>query len=236
MEGNNIENIEKKNNNVALYIVAIVIIILIGVGVGYLFYKNNNQKLTDNNYSNISGTENERKNSSITNNKDGTELIDNSIELLKDNDFLIRGIYPGLSKNEIVSMLGNAFAESEKDGLLYEINYYNLGIRVYLNSNTDVSERIVLYNNITGTSRGIKVSSSINDVINSFNDENMQKYYIKDGKFYDGVYSGSDNDVIQYVEVGFKGFIRYEWTETNKILFEFKNNSVSNITVGHGAE
>ena len=53
MEGNNIENIEKKNNNVALYIVAIVIIILIGVGVGYLFYKNNNQKLTDNNYSNI---------------------------------------------------------------------------------------------------------------------------------------------------------------------------------------
>ena len=133
-------------------------------------------------------------------------------------------------------MLGNAFAESEKDGLLYEINYYNLGIKVYLNSNTDVSERIVLYNNITGTSRGIKVSSSINDVINSFNDENMQKYYIKDGKFYDGVYSISDNDVIQYVEVGFKGFIRYEWTETNKILFEFKNNSVSNITVGHGAE
>ena len=64
----------------------------------------------------------------------------------------------------------------------------------------------------------------------------MQKYYIKDGKFYDGVYSISDNDVIQYVEVGFKGFIRYEWTETNKILFEFKNNSVSNITVGHGAE
>lgn len=57
MEENNIQNVEKKKNNIALCIVIICMVILIGIGIGYLLY-NNRQSITGNN---ISDTRQEEK-------------------------------------------------------------------------------------------------------------------------------------------------------------------------------
>lgn len=57
MEENNIQNNEKKKNNIALCIVIICMVILIGIGIGYLLY-NNRQSITGNN---ISDTRQEEK-------------------------------------------------------------------------------------------------------------------------------------------------------------------------------
>ena len=143
-----------------------------------------------------------------------------------------------MTKSEIISMLGNKYTEGNRDpyAMLYEIDYSDLGISIDLNNETDIAERIHLYNEKTGTRRGIEVGSTIEDVISAYNKENEQIYYIKNGKFYDGIYNGTEKDIIQYVEVGITGFIRYEGTKETKICFYIENGKVSSITFGHGAE
>ncbi len=127
MEENNIQNVEKKKNNISLYIILIGVVVLIGIGIGYFFYKTNNKQLPINN----DETEKREQSNSSSNKvmyysiEENGEFTPSSLakkvsdyKTLNKKFFIKETISEAISANPVIEVFYGTY-ESDKDTIEY---------------------------------------------------------------------------------------------------------------------
>jgi hypothetical protein len=150
-----------------------------------------------------------------------------------------------MSKKEVESILGKASKEEnwDNDNMWGTLKYPGLELEFFRIDNDEGTEiigeelaRIYIENNIF-TSRGIKIGSPLEDVLNAYNKENISAYkeFKTPNEYFCDNYEIEKND-IEIIAVNKNGIISIYEAFSDAIQFEIKDGKVSSIKIWGGPE
>lgn len=172
-----------------------------------------------------------------------------SAKKISEKDLKIGDIYCGMKSNDLVSVLGE-YDEiynrtgKEYEGLNYQTyRYSSKGFIIDVDKNTEEVKRISGYGSEIQTSRGIKIGSSVEDVLSKYHSEKKIGEYENNQGTYKVLYNSTG--VFEYLygqevkKPSFGYIYEYngkvytiEYVEKDMSLkFDFLNGVVSNITI-----
>ena len=148
------------------------------------------------------------------------------VKELSVDDLKILGISIGMNKSDVKKILGNNYKIEHKDAeyMIYE----DLGVSFGIDN--ELVQKIIYGYNLNYINanklamRNIKLSSTIKEVVNAFNEKNIL-YYDKE--------QGYDKELgkSSILVVGYEGTDVFGKSEKPKIIFRFLNNIVTSITL-----
>lgn len=158
-------------------------------------------------------------------------------------DLYVDGIALGMRKNMVLAILGDNYKtddrENEIENDYYTIKYPSIEIDFYKSERgQDIVSRIYITDDRTLTSRGIKIGSPIEDVLNAYRKENISAYKeTKTKRGYDCYqYELSNISEIETIAVNENGIVSEYEGFSDTIQFNIKNGKVSSITLWSGYE
>ncbi|MBR2743836.1 MAG: hypothetical protein IKE01_00870 [Clostridia bacterium] len=232
----------KKSTGVVLVIIIVLLFGVIGVG-GYFVIKGNNDsnkvlgelkneivamKNDTSTTVNNTNTENKSVNASKNSDKDNA----NEVKDFSQNDLTFKGITLGMSKSQVEGILGQSERENshtedatgnEIIDLGYDSKYLTVGIERDANTKKEAVKTII-YNGNEVVTRGLKVSSTYEQVVNAFKKSSILNTEEVNGE--------------KTVTVGYPGDDPvYNVNNKGKIIFSIgSDNKVKSITITYGHE
>ena len=169
-----------------------------------------------------------------------------SAEKFTDDDIKIKGITLGMSRKEVESVLGKADEEEDWNGnsiygilkyIDFELEFFKIENDAGTKIIGEELSNIYIKDNIS-TSRGIKIGSSIDDILNAYNKENISAYKTLENKYEEMCfeYNLSNKKEIETIAVNKNGFVSVYESFSPAIQFEIKDGIVSSIKIWNGPE
>ena len=163
-----------------------------------------------------------------------------------NDDLYIEGITLGMSRKDVISKLGKNYTENWDDNsILGRLIYAGMDLDFFRIKNDDETaiigeelKRINIKNDTIVTSRGIKIGSSVDELLNAYKKENISAYRkvrtdIEDGDIcFD--YNISNINEIETIAVNEDGKVSSSENFSNTIQFDIENGIVSHIKIWNG--
>lgn len=204
-------------------------------------YISNLKNIAENGYPNVNNEKNKKEVSSSN---------------FSPDDLKILGVSLNMHKTEVINLLGNDFKETEPvmtyvDVYSYTATYSNLGIKItyeYSNFNGEYTPEHVVQIELNSVNskamRNLSISSTKEDLLSSFNKENILNDVFgdvdEDGGstvFADVISDKTDKDKYETITIGYEGSKAYEADEyIGKASFLLKDDKIVAIRIHLGGE
>ena len=169
-------------------------------------------------------------------------------EEFTNDDLFVNGITLGMTKKEVISKLGRNYKEggwNDNSVITASLIYSDLEINFLKLFNDDETKvlgeeanKIYINSDKIITKRGIKIGSSIDEVLNAYRKENIAAYKVDTNEneeiFYN--YNISNISDIERIAVNVDGRVSEHESFSSTIEFGIKNGKVTSIIIWRGLE